>query len=329
MGSPCSRKRVLSIFAAMGVTSVTAVTLVAAKISSDPFKAKGTDSPYRLTLTSSFLEKVTPSGDIMTFMGNGILSSSDALSLSSRGEYRNKKPITGIESIEVTLTSGSISLYFGNDDGLGNVYFYREAESLEDGHYQGYGDSYFKIVSSSDAAISSISIGYRCDQYVSPFAFNESGELTYRNDLSIKRIMIPSLFNGVEVKKLAKGFAEHSSNIEEVYFPATCMLDSISANAFRRTGLKNVILPSSVTILNPNSFCDAPIESVYIPTSVSAIYHYSFTSNLKVYWGGTAEKGVKATSAFTGTRKSYFYSEKPPASSGNYWHWDNGKIMEW
>ena len=313
----------------MGVASVTAVTLVAAKSSFDPFKAKGTDSPYRLTITSSFLEKVTPSGDIMTFMGNGILSSSDALSLSSRGEYRNKKPITGIESIEVTLTSGSISLYFGNEDGLGNVYFYRQAESLEDGHYQGYGDSYIKIVSSSEAVISSISIGYRCDQYVSRFAFNASGELTYRNDLSIKRIMIPSLFNGVEVKKLAKGFAEHSSNIEEVYFPATCMLDSISANAFRRTGLKNVILPSSVTILNPNSFCDAPIESVYIPTSVNAIYHYSFTSNLKVYWGGTAEKGVKATSSFKGTRTSYFYSEKPPASSGYYWHWDNGKIVEW
>ena len=126
--------------------------------------------------------------------------------------------------------------------------------------------------------------------------------------------------------------------------------------------MTSVVIGESVTSIGEDAFyyCNS-LTSIVIPDSVSTIgsYAFSFNHNLEsvvigdnvvkiggnafnycgnltsIYYKGTASDWSKISVAswnngelFSATR--YYYSESAPATTGNYWHYDeNGEIVIW
>ena len=113
---------------------------------------------------------------------------------------------------------------------------------------------------------------------------------------------------------------------------------SIGEDAFYDCGrLTSVVIGDSVTSIGSSAFsyCDS-LTSVVIGDSVTSIYNafYGCSSLTNVYYKGTASDwsgisiGSYNTNLTSATR--YYYSETEPATTGNYWHYDeNGNIAVW
>ena len=103
------------------------------------------------------------------------------------------------------------------------------------------------------------------------------------------------------------------------------------------SSLTSITIPDGVTSIGDRAFyhCSS-LTSITIPDSVTSIGYYAFDdcdSLSKVYYGGTAEDWADISigsynSALTSATR-YYYSETPPTDEGNYWHYVDGKIVEW
>lgn len=114
----------------------------------------------------------------------------------------------------------------------------------------------------------------------------------------------------------------------------------IASSAFTRcSNLTSVIIPNNVKMIGKAAFsyCNG-LTNIVIPNSVKKIEAYAFygcTSLRKVYYQGTAEEWYEISFSsdedydLTDATR-YYYSETEPATTGNYWHYDeNGEAVVW
>ena len=109
------------------------------------------------------------------------------------------------------------------------------------------------------------------------------------------------------------------------------------------SALRKVVLPKGITSIKRGTFEDCrALESIVIPKSVSVIESSAFGSRLGwdngscyqvvIYYGGSENDWNAVENNNEDVLKErpiYFYSEKAPTGSGNYWHYVNGEATPW
>ena len=99
-----------------------------------------------------------------------------------------------------------------------------------------------------------------------------------------------------------------------------------------------VVIPDCVTSIGDHAFfeCDS-LTSIEISSSVTSISYSAFweCSSLRtVFYGGTSSDWSKISIGGSGNYYltdaiRYYYSETPPTTTVNYWHYVNGKPTIW
>lgn len=126
--------------------------------------------------------------------------------------------------------------------------------------------------------------------------------------------------------------------IEHVDMPGTIV--EIGMNAFAGTGIRNIVIPDSVTTLGYSVFQNCTsLEWVILPASIKQLPLNLFkgaTVLQSVYYRGDAAQWAKVTgksSSGVEAANVYFYVENEadvPTDGGLYWHFDaTGKPVVW
>ena len=158
------------------------------------------------------------------------------------------------------------------------------------------------------------------------------------------------------------GDIEYNGNkyklLTELNIPST--ITSIGTNQFSGFGLKDIEISASIKSVGVGSFSGCSnLEYAVIPNSVMWIEDYAFSgcSNLKsiviaenvefiggeafsgcdnlekVYYAGTSSQWnsirIEDNNELLTDASIYYYSEIKPTKEGNYWHYVNGKVVEW
>jgi len=114
-------------------------------------------------------------------------------------------------------------------------------------------------------------------------------------------------------------------------------MTKISENLFFYcSSLETIHVPENVTDIGENAFFNCiGLTSIVLPKGLKTVGESAFTGmeNLSVYYGGTAEDWESIDFASENDAlvfaTRYYYSETPPDSEGNYWHYVNGVPAAW
>ena len=191
------------------------------------------DTSYTLTinkgisLTDGQGQVRTTQGAYLNFAASGYTySSTNVGTLSTDGEIHNVSTINGIKSISVTLTSGSLSLYYGYYNGSSIVY-HSEAKgtTTSSATYDltGVLPTHFKVVANSATVINSISVTYSCAESVtnpnvrlriSNTKVGDSGFIANSNNLwVVTDILNKGSWNNYKMNKDANGYYYDFANV--------------------------------------------------------------------------------------------------------------------
>ena len=157
------------------------------------------------------------------------------------------------------------------------------------------------------------------------------GNYAFSGCSSLTGITIPN-----SVTSIGGGAFSDCSSFTSITIPDS--VTSIGGSAFSGcSSLTSVTIDNGVTSIGRLAFWDcSSLTSVTIGNGVTSIGDQTFDgcdSLSKVYYGGTAEDwadisiGYDNSNLTSATR--YYYSETPPTDEGNYWHYVDGKIVEW
>lgn len=155
---------------------------------------------------------------------------------------------------------------------------------------------------------------------------------TFEGCSNLKSIKIPD-----GVTKIGYSAFDHCMNLTSITIPDS--VTSIGNYAFNWCyDLKNVTIPDGVTEIGSSTFANCKnLTSITIQDSVTSIDVCAFeecTALEKVYYKGDSSNWDKIDvaenkNACLTDATRYYYSATQPTSSGNYWHYDNGKVLEW
>ena len=160
----------------MGMTFASSIIIGVCLLSSNKnlkeFKVSSTSS-YTLvmddsvTVTDNRFTLTTNQGTSITMGASNYTPDSYIGTLASSGEIYNVSPLNGLTSVNVTLASGSISLYTGWLENS-NIVYSSEAFDTQSGsgtknfNLSSISPSYYKIVATSQTSLSSLSMTYSC-----------------------------------------------------------------------------------------------------------------------------------------------------------------------
>lgn len=110
-------------------------------------------------------------------------------------------------------------------------------------------------------------------------------------------------------------------------------ITSIKSNAFYGCiSLTNITIPSNIISIGSTAFngCTG-LTSIIIPYSVKTIGNGAFAgcTNLEIYCENTIKPTDWNSNWNSSNRPVYWYSETQPTTSGNYWHYVDGKVIIW
>lgn len=157
------------------------------------------------------------------------------------------------------------------------------------------------------------------------------------------KIIVPSIMKDAKgkswiVMKLESDAFISREGIEYVDLPGSIV--EIGMNAFAGTGLRNIVIPDSVTTLGYSVFLNClSLEWVVLPASIKQLQLNLFKGATKlqsVYYRGDAAQWAQVTgkpSSYVEAANVYFYVENEadvPTDGGLYWHFDaTGKPVVW
>jgi len=158
-----NKKRTFAFGAAtvLSVGLLSTVLIREAVHSSTPISASNPHVLMVSTYAGIKVKSVTSNGNDITFVSSGLTESTGVGTLSSGGYIYNVTKLSGIEKIEVTLSSGSVDIYYGKTSNTS----WGDYVSSDVYDVSAILPNYFKIVATSDAVISSIALTYACYDY--------------------------------------------------------------------------------------------------------------------------------------------------------------------
>nr|MCR5348594.1 hypothetical protein [Bacilli bacterium] len=120
----------------------------------------------------------TDNGNKISFTYSGASNSGGKIALNKTGYIYNTTQISGIERVEVTLSSGSVDIYYDKDSSHS---VWNDSTSGTDYDLEGIYPNYFKVVATANAVIDKITVTYACVDYQK--AATEAGYKLYVNDV--------------------------------------------------------------------------------------------------------------------------------------------------
>lgn len=151
----------------------------------------------------------------------------------------------------------------------------------------------------------------------------------YLNEELITELKIPD-----KVKSIAASAFRNCADLTSVEISAKVTSIGSSAFAFC-VGIETITIPDNVQYIGENAFeaCSG-LKSIVIGSGVKDIGQMAFSGceNLEaVYYHGTESEWEKMNSNCSDITDvaRYYYSEKKPTESGDYWHYVNGVATKW
>ena len=151
-------------------------------------------------------------------------------------------------------------------------------------------------------------------------------------------VTVPGIMKNKPVMKLEGNAFINMSAIDHVDLPGSIV--EIGMNAFAGTGIRNIVIPDSVTTMGYSVFQNCTsLEWVVLPAGIKQLPLNLFkgaTVLESVYYRGDAAQWAKVTgkpSSGVEAANVYFYVENEadvPTDGGLYWHFDaTGKPVVW
>ncbi len=154
------------------------------------------------------------------------------------------------------------------------------------------------------------------------YAFNGCSSLTYNEYNN-------GLYLGDSNNKYLVFIKPNSKGITDCIISQTCKF--ICTSAFNGcSSLTSISIPSSVTSIGSYAFDSCRnLVSINIPNSVTYIGYFAFracSESLKIYSEATSKPSGWDETFIS---RTYWYSKNQPTQKGQFWHYENGKIVEW
>ena len=156
-------------------------------------------------------------------------------------------------------------------------------------------------------------------------------ENAFSGNEKITKVVLPNTLTTIENNAFSR-----CGSLESINIPF--QVSRIGEGAFRDCSkLTSVTLPEGFTEIKPYTFYGCySLEYVVLPKSIDRIEYLSFfscSSLKKIYYKG--DRTDWSNVFIDGTNKSvydasiYVYSASKPNEEGLFWHYVNGKIVEW
>lgn len=165
-----------------------------------------------------------------------------------------------------------------------------------------------------------------------PNGLKEISDGMFRDCAMLDAIDIP-----VSVGRIGENAFSGCANLKAIKIPD--MVASIGKNAFENSGIEKAEIGSGFRKIEERAFSQCrQLKVVVINSHITNIEKYAFFECMKiteVYFVGTAEEWAKILAnpgAHNGqiyAATPYYYSEKQPTGSGNYWHYEGGEVVKW
>ena len=194
-------KKKALFFSSLALSGALALGVIAIVSSKAGVPASSEVSAYTLNISSySALSSgpTTTLGNPISFAKSGASASGSKIALSKNGYLYNSTAISGISAVRVTLSSGSVSLYYGLTSTAS--FTYAATENAYD--FSAIRPNYIKILADSSSVIDSIEIDYACFDYQAAQA--AEGYALYLNDRRVDQVMIDATKEGEGYDKQVK-----------------------------------------------------------------------------------------------------------------------------
>lgn len=165
-----------------------------------------------------------------------------------------------------------------------------------------------------------------------PASVKKIGEGAFTNCSSLRGVLFAE---GSSLSEIGYGTFWYCKALASITIPDS--VTSIGMNAFREcANLRTVILGNGVKTIDNSAFrrCYS-IKELVLPASLSFIGKQAFYNSKidAIYFGGTHEQWESISKGedneILTTITKYFYSESAPTTSGDYWHYVDGKPKGW
>ena len=183
-----------------------------------------------------------------------------------------------------------------------------------------------------------ISIGNSAFSYCSSLTYNEYNNGLYLGDSNNKYLVfikpnskeITDCIISQTCKFIYTSAFNGCSSLTSINIPSG--VTSIGDSAFSGcSSLTSINIPSSVTSIGDSAFGECRnLFSINIPNSVTYIGYFAFracSKSLKIYSEATSKPSGWCDVTFIS--RTYWYSKNQPTQKGQFWHYENGKIVEW
>lgn len=173
-------------------------------------KVRSTQDHYELSLTSSTQitsGASTTLGNPVSFASSGVSGSS--ISMSKGGYFYNTNAILGIEEINLTVSSGSFQIWYGQKVSGEYTWVSYTTDSSYD--LSSICPNYFKVVATSDVVLEEVSVSYYCSDTYS----NLSTDVDY--SVYINGDEVDGLMDVTPLKEEGESWKEQYKLITDVY----------------------------------------------------------------------------------------------------------------
>lgn len=221
------------------------------------------------SLTEAYFSNVTTIGDnCFSNDENLVTCEIPKVQRIEKNTFQNDSSLEGFSLLNITYIGSNA---FENCTSLGSSEFSNELTEIGAGAFKGCTDFKFTSIPASV-------------KNVYDYAFQNTGVVSVRTNSNIS--FGSYVFNGCNNLKtvnlydnqsyLGVGMFSDCANLENVTLPSGDSLTAIAGELFRNSGLKQIVIPSSVKSIGANAFAGSSLTGIDIPEYVTTIGESAF-----------------------------------------------------